>query len=94
MLTSQQPGHQLGHFGNELRRDGFREAQFQRFFRRVTRDALHRSVDRGVAPLEVMRVNNVVGVFNQVAIAFLAFAQSGFGLLTRGDVAKYNDRAG
>ena len=70
----------------ELRRDEAVDRRSDQLLRRVSQDALHGRVDRGEAPFEVERGDDVVGVVDEGAIALLALGQRPLRGFALGDV--------
>ena len=83
----------LTHLGQIFGRYGTSQVEFERFFDRVAGNRFSGFVHRGVVTLQIMRVNDVMCVLDQVAIAFLARAQVFFGSLAFGDVPEKPDSA-
>ena len=60
---------------SRFRRDELRHVHAQRFGPAVAGDPLAGRIDGGEIPAQIVRIDNIVGVFKQIPIALLAGAQ-------------------
>ena len=83
----------LTHLSQIFGRYGMSQTESECFFDCVAGDRLSGFVHRGVVTLQIVRVDNVVRILDEIAIALFAFAQCRLGLLAFGDVPEEPDTA-
>src|SRR6186997_1658438 len=84
------------HFSREVQmlgRDYIGDIHTCCFFARIAGDPFTGAIERREVALEVMRVNDVVCVFEQLSIAFFAFADGGFSSASFSDIGSHTNDA-
>src|SRR6185369_230015 len=61
------------------------------FFTRIACDPFTGAIERGEVALKVVRVDDVVSVFEELSIAFFAFPNGGFSSASVSDVGSHTD---